>query len=120
MDALAWLDFDYSEQEDGHGSFDAMASALPGQLPQLQAELLRVLEWAHRSFGPPQPLDEGGEWDLELQGVREAATPLEMRWQPGGALELRAGAPGVPRTTLSVTLSGTPAFCAAFRQAFPA
>jgi hypothetical protein len=121
MDALAWLDFDYSEDADGHGSFDAMASAPERQQQALQAEVVRVLAWAHASFGAPQPLDEGGEWDLELQGVREVATPLEVNWTPGGAvLGLQPGTPSAPRLTLSLTLTGTPAFCAAFRQAFAA
>lgn len=119
MHALAWLDFDYSEDADGHGSFDAMASAPEVQQPALQAEVLRVLAWAHAGFGAPRPLDEGGEWDLELQGVREQVTPLHVHWTPGSpALELRPGATGAPRLTLSLTLSGTPVFCTAFRQAF--
>ena len=42
--ALQYLDFDFSEDEHGLGSFDAMASVLPAQLPALQAEIARVLE----------------------------------------------------------------------------
>jgi len=118
MSALAYLDFDFSGDAEGHGSFDAMAAAAPAQLPALQAEVLRVLDWAHRGFGPPAPLEEGGEWDMELQGVREVATTLDVRYAPGSALELHPAGTGEPRTTLSLTLSGTPAFCAAFRQAF--
>jgi hypothetical protein len=118
---LDWLDFDYSEDDQGHGSFDAMASAAPAQWPALQAEVLRVLGWADASFGPAQPLDDGGEWDFELQGVREVATTLAVQWQPGAdALQLQAGATGEPRVTLSLTLTGTPAFCDAFRQAIAA
>jgi hypothetical protein len=117
---LLYLDFESSEDADGHGSFDAMAAAAPAQLPALQAEVLRVLDWAHRSFpGSRGPLDEGGEWDYELQGVQEVATALEVRHdEAAGRLQMQAGAAGVPRTTLSLTLSGTPAFCAAFRDAF--
>lgn len=118
MPALAFLDFDYSEDAEGHGSFDAMAAAAPAQLAALQAEVLGVLGWARRTFGEPQPLDEGGAWDVELQGVREVATTLEVRWA-ADELELRAGPTGAPRTTLSITLSGTTDFCAAFRAAFP-
>lgn len=115
---LDWLDFDYSEDEHGHGSFDAMASAAPAQLPALQAEIERVLAWAHGAFPDAQgPLDEGGEWDVDLQGVQETPTPLDVR-DDGGRLVLRPRAAGAPRTTLTVTLTGTPAFCEAFRQAF--
>lgn len=121
MDALDWLDFDYSEDADGHGSFDAMASAAATQFTALQAEVVGVLAWADAGFGPPRPLEEGGEWDFELQGVREAPTPLAVDWSPGDpALHLRPGAPGAERITLSFTLTGTPVFCAAFRQAFAA
>lgn len=115
---LDYLDFDVSEDPEGRSSFDAMAAATPEQLPALQAEVVRVLDWAEREFGPAGPLDEGSEWDFELQGVRELATTLDVRYTPGATqLELRAGASGAPRTTLSLTLTGTPAFCAAFRHA---
>ena len=117
---LDYLDFDVSEDADGHGSFDAMASAAPAQLAALQAEVLRVLDWAHRDFsGQRGPLDDGGDWDYELQGVQEIATPLEVRYDPAAVrLQLEPGATGAPRVTLSLTLSGTPQFCAAFRDAF--
>lgn len=117
---LSYLDFDFSEDAEGHGSFDAMAAAAPAQLPALEAEVLRVLDWAHGQFGPPAPLEEGGEWDVELQGVREVATTLDVQHAPGRGLALRPAGTGEPRTTLSVTLTGTSAFCAAFRQAFGA
>ena len=64
---LHYLEFDYSEDADGHGSFDAMASVMPAQLAALQAEVISVLAWAHREFeGRRGPLDEGAEWDLSL------------------------------------------------------
>lgn len=117
---LDFLDFEYSEDEQGHGSFDAMASAAPAQLPALQAEVLRVLAWAHRDFpGERGALDEGGDWDYEVQGVQEVATTLEVGYEPGaGRLQLVPGSTGEPRTTLSLTVGGTPQFCAAFRAAF--
>lgn len=115
---LHFLEFDSSEDEQGHGSFDAMAAAAPAQLAALQAEVARVLDWAHAQFGAPGALEEGGEWDCELQGVRELATPLQVRWRPGAGLELQPGRAGEPRVTLSLTLTGTPAFCAALRDAF--
>ena len=117
-DALAYLDFDFSEDAEGHGSFDAMAAVAPERLGALQAEVVRVLDWARAGFGEPAPLEEGGEWDVELQGVREVATPLDVRYLPGRGLALDDGGPGSQRTTLTVTLSGTAAFCDAFRQVF--
>ena len=44
--ALDYLDFEYSEDEHGQGTFDAMASVLPAHVPALHAELTRVLAWA--------------------------------------------------------------------------
>ena len=117
---LDYLDFDYGEDGQGHGSFDAMASAAPAQWPALQAEVLRVLDWAHRDFpGERGAVDEGGDWDYELQGVQEVATTLDLGYDPGaGRLLLQPGASGEPRITLSLTLVGTPQFCAALRSAF--
>ena len=116
---LQYLDFEFSGDAHGQGSFDAMAAAAPSQLALLQAEVVRVLAWAGRQFGPPAAPDEGGEWDYALHGVREVATPLDVRWRPGAAqLELAAGEADPPRVTLTLTLSGSEAFCAAFREAF--
>lgn len=115
---LDFLEFDYSEDEDGHGAFDAMASATPAQLPALQAEIVRVLQWAGREFPAAQaPVDEGGEWDVELQGVQEVPTTLDVQYA-AGQLQLQPRASGQPRVTLSITLTGTPMFCAAFRDTF--
>ncbi len=117
---LDYLDFDYTEDEDGHGSLDAMAAVAPAQWPALLAEVQRVLAWAHREFpGARGALEEGGQWDFELQGVREVPTPLDLRFDEGtGQVKASQGTPGQPRLTLSLTLSGTPAFCAALREAF--
>jgi hypothetical protein len=118
---LHYLDFDFSGDAHGQGTYDAMASAAPGQLPALEAEVLQVLAWAERLFGRPAAPDEGDDWDFDLQGVREVATPLAVRWQPGAAsLELQPGPDYPPRVTLTLTLTGSEAFCAAFRAEFGA
>ena len=39
---LQYLDFDYSEDADGTGTFDAMASVSPAQTPALQAPAARM------------------------------------------------------------------------------
>lgn len=116
---LHYLDFDFSGDAHGHGTFDAMASVAPPQLPVLQEEVLRVLDWAERHFGPAAALEEGGEWDFALHGNSEVATPLAVRYVPGaGRLDLQPGTPGPARVTLTLTLTGTEAFCAALRTAF--
>ena len=116
--ALDYLDFDFSGDADGGGSFDAMACVAPGQLAVLEAEVLRVLDWAERSFGPAAALDEGGEWDFALHGVREVATPLVVRCARRRPAAVGPGAADPPRVTLTLTLSGTEPFCDAFRAAF--
>jgi hypothetical protein len=116
---LAYLDFEFSGDAHGEGGFDAMAAASPAQWPALQAEVLRVLDWAERRFGPAAALEEGGDWDYALHGVREVATPLDVRYVPGAArLELHEGDDDPPRITLTLTVSGNASFCAAFRAAF--
>lgn|SRR5437763_7809255 len=116
---LHYLDFEFSGDAEGQGSFDAMASAAPAQWPALEAEVASVLGWAERHFGPAAALDEGGDWDYALRGVRELATPLVVRYVTGGsALQMEAGEADPPRVTLMLTLSGTAAFCDALRAAF--
>jgi hypothetical protein len=117
--SLDFLDFDFSEDADGQGTFDAMASAEPARLAALEAEIVRVLQWAHSEFDAPAPLDEGGAWDFELQGVQEVATSLDVRIDAAaGRLQSQPRDAAPPRTTLTLTLTGTPAFCAAFRARF--
>lgn len=117
---LDFLDFDYSEDDQGHGSFDAMAAAAPAQLPALQAEIVRVLQWAEREFPDAQgPVEEGGEWDVELQGVQELPVTLDVAYA-GGQLRVQPREAGAPRVTLSVTVTGTAMFCEAFRREFGA
>lgn len=116
---LRFLEFDFSDDGEGHGSFDAMAAADPAQLDALKREVLSVLAWCNRQFGPAAPLEEGGDWDHALQAVQEVVTPLSARVDAGhAALDLQPQGAGIPRVTLSLTLVGTDAFCAAFRDAF--
>ena len=114
---LQYLDFDASEDTGGHGSFEAMASVPAARLPALQAEVAAVLAWAHDAFGVP---DAEGEWDYALHGTQEVRTPLALRYDAGRRTVAAApeGAAGAPITTLTLTLTGTPAFCDAFRAAF--
>ncbi len=117
---LQYLDFDYSEDGDGIGTFDAMASTAPDRVPAVHAEIARVLGWAHEAFaGARGPLDEGGEWDYDLQGQREWSAPEALDYDEATQrLSVKAGAAGVPRHTVSLSISGTPAFCAALRARF--
>ena len=114
---LEFLDFDFSDDNQGHGSFDAMACVTPAQLPALEQEILRVLDWAGQEFPARGPLEAGGEWDVQLHGTHEIATPLHVHAQDG-RLVLEPRGAGIARVTLSLTLAGTREFCEAFRGAF--
>ena len=97
MTELRYLDFDYSEDTEGHGTFDAMASTAPEKVPEVHAEIERVLAWAEATFPNARgALDEGATWDHDLQETRE-----DSRF-----------------TTLTFSLSGTADFCAALREQF--
>lgn len=93
---LTYLDFDYSEDTQGIGVFDAMASTPPAQAAAVDAEIALVLDWASASFPDRRgPVGEGGEWDYDLQHVQD---------------------PGWRTVTLSI--SGTQEFCGAFSLRF--
>ena len=117
---LQYLDFDYSEDADGTGTFDAMASVSPAQLPALHAEISQVLAWAHRQFPDAcGPSEEGGEWQYDLQGVQEVATPLALQFDAAAeCIATVPGTPAPPRTTITLSISGNAGFCAALREAF--
>jgi hypothetical protein len=116
---LHYLDFDFSDEESGRGSFDAMASVLPSRLPALLTEIAAVLGWAGRAFGRAGTLQDEGEWDYELQGIVEPDAPLEVVYDEGrGEVLLTPAAAGPALITVTLTLSGSPGFCEAFREAF--
>lgn len=65
---LQYLIFDASDDGEGTGSWEAMASVRAADLPAVQAEAQAVLAAAERyAPGPRGPLDDGGVWDADLQ-----------------------------------------------------
>lgn len=115
-----FLIFDQSDDTDGHGSFDAMASCTPAQLPKLEAELARVLAWAHAEFPHSRgPLDEGHDWDFDLRGTLERSLDEQLQFDSrSGGFSRAPGGREICRHTVSLALSGSAAFCEAFRAAF--
>jgi hypothetical protein len=115
---LDYLLFDASDEENGACSFDAMASVLPDRLPALLREATAVLAWAHGAFGLPATGADEGEWDFALQALEEPDRPLEIRYDAGRE---QVSLPQAPRgrVTVSLTVTGSPDFAAAFRKAFP-
>lgn len=97
MTELRYLDFDYSEDTEGHGTFDAMATTVPAKTREVLAEVAGVLAWVNTTFPDTQgALENGAMWDFDLQQTREAP-------------EL---------DTVTFSLSGTGDFCAALREQF--
>ncbi|MES2611842.1 MAG: hypothetical protein V4679_16450 [Pseudomonadota bacterium] len=117
---LLYLDFDYTEDFEGTGTFDAMAAVAPAQVAAVHAEVVQVLAWAHGQFpGGCGPADEGGEWDYDLGAVQEVATPLALEFDSAsGTIAVQAGTPGPARTTITLSISGSSMFCSALREAF--
>lgn len=63
---LQYLIFDASDDGEGSGSWEAMASVRAPQLPAVLAEVQTVLDWiGANSPGPRGPLDERGVWDAD-------------------------------------------------------
>ena len=122
MPALRLLDFERSDDGEGHLTLDAMASVRPEQLAALHAEVTRVLAWAHAEFPDgPAPLDDGASWDLDLQASTERSARARLRYDP---LTDRLGAESAGgetvRHTVTLSIAATEAFGAAFAAAFPA
>ena len=117
---LIYLDFDYAEDSEGIGTLEAMASTWPDQVPAVRAEIARVLDWAFATFAERRgPVEEGGNWDYDLQGMREFTAPQALRYdEVTRQLSVELGPVGKPRHTVTVSISGTREFCAAFRQQF--
>ena len=116
---LQYLDFDFSDEDSGRGSFDAMASVPASRLSALLEEIAAVLRWASNEFGAAGALEDEGEWDYELQAIAEPDTPLQIAYdRSAGALSLSPVPEASSRVTLTLTLSGSPGFCEAFRASF--
>lgn len=117
---LHFLDFDYSEDDEGTGTFDAMASAAPGQIQALHAEVVAVLAWAHANFPDAcAAAEDGGLWQYDLQGLQEVGTPVALDFDAAARhLTATPGVPSARRWTVSLSVSGNAEFCAALSSAF--
>ena len=99
MTTLRWLDFDYSVGTDDTGVFDAMASVELRHAADVEVEIASVLTWVNDTFpGQRAPVEEGGDWDSDLTVIDEPGEP--------------------PRRCFILSMSGTMAFCEAFREQF--
>ena len=94
---LQHLLFERSEDAHGVATLDAMASTPAAQHPAVMAEVKQVLDWAWHHFPLSHgPVDDGMDWDHELQVVME-----DGQWH-----------------TVSLTLVASPQFVAHFEAMF--
>jgi hypothetical protein len=115
---LDYLLFDFTDEESGRASFDAMASVFPDRLPALVGEIEAVLRWAHGEFGAPSASADEGEWDFDLHGTVGADLPLDIAYDARSGRVALARPHGDGRTTLTLTIGGSRVFCDSFSMAF--
>lgn len=115
---LDYLDFDYSEDDEGTASWDALASVAAERLPALTAEVEQLLRWASHAFaGRRGPIEEGGDWDYDLHAHQDDGQPLAIDFDATSARLQHAPATG-QRIELGLTLSASAAFSQALRQRY--
>ncbi len=93
---LQFLDFELSEDGDGLCTWDALASPSPIHTRALLAEVQALLAHLQKQLGTAGPVDEGHDWDMDLQIHGEA----------GQTLPLEAGNLPTQRVTLALSLTG--------------
>jgi hypothetical protein len=90
---LQYLIFDASDDGEGNGSWEAMASVRPDELSAVMAEV-RAVEAAAQSDAPGRrgALDDGGVWDLDVQTLPDGDDRVSLTltltgpWQWGDDL----------------------------------
>ena len=116
---LAYLDFDYNEDAQGHGCWDAMACVATQRLPAVLQEVTTVLSWAQAQAGLVRGAwEEGGDWDAVLQVQTEDGQPLAVVCEPHTQALWLAQAAAQPRVVVLFTVAGSAAFAAAFEERF--
>jgi hypothetical protein len=118
---LSFLWFETTDNGDDTVTLEAVASVSPTQVPALLGEVTQVLAWAYRQFpGGPQPLDEGGEWDLLLQAQVNDLAPFDLPHSPTTGHVLWAPTPSTQGwVCVTFTVAGCQAFAQAWAQAAP-
>lgn len=95
---LQYLIFDASDDGEGLGSWEAMASVHARDVPRVLAEIDALVAAAEADRpGPCGPLDGGGAWDIDVQQSTEGQwhtlnVTLAGPWDWGEALLARLGA----------------------------
>ncbi|HMN92859.1 MAG TPA: hypothetical protein PKC60_06465 [Hydrogenophaga sp.] len=97
---LQYLIFDPSDDGEGTGSWEAVASVPPDELSAVMTEVRAVESAAHADApGPRGALDDGGVWDLDIQTLPDGHDRVSVTltltgpWDWGEALLGRLIAP---------------------------
>lgn len=94
---MLYLTFSLSEGDDGVATLEAMAATSAERHDAALAEAQAVMDWAWQQFPHTQgPVEEGHDWDHDLQ-----VTVEDVRWR-----------------VVTLTLTGSPRFVAAFVETF--
>jgi len=94
---MHYLIFDASDDGQGTGTWEAMASVRAADLPAALAEIDALAAAAEANDpGPRGPLDEGGAWDIDIQRTADGewttlTVTLAGPWDWGEALLARLG-----------------------------
>jgi hypothetical protein len=114
---LQFLEFDGSEDSEGVVCWDALAQPAARHTPALLHEVTRLLAWAHGfAEQAPGPLEDGADWDFDLQ-IQMAAVSIQAQWDgPTQALVLCPKPTEKDEISLSLSISGASAFSRAFRD----
>lgn len=94
---MRYLTFDFSDDDDGVTTIEAMASTPAAEHAEVVIEVQRILDWAWQHFAHTHgSADDGADWDHDLQVTIEAG-----RWH-----------------AVALTLTASPRFAKAFLDEF--
>jgi hypothetical protein len=114
---LQFLEFDCSEDAEGVACWDALAQPAARHTQALLHEVEQMLNWAHR-WSPRKPgaLEDGADWDFALN-LQSNMVSIQVHWNTLTHTLFLSPAPSAcDAGTLSLSISGAPAFSAAFRE----
>jgi hypothetical protein len=114
---LQFLEFDCSEDAEGVACWDALAQPAARHTQALLQEVAQVLTWAHHwSPRDPGAIEDGADWDFDVH-LHVGSVAIPTHWNGlTQTLVLSSALHGDEAVTLSLSISGTPAFSAAFRE----
>ena len=106
----------------GHRAPETEECKCTARLPELLAEITALLDWAHTKFGALRgPVETGGLWDYDLQCERDGLPLLALGFDiHERQIHPRPQSQPQAWVTLTLSLSGGPAFAAAFVDRFGA